>query len=555
MAVTSTRNIVDMKEKGHFGHENTRIDKYTLGDELPAQLAELDLRPRKMTQPAFSLRRVTKDDKEEIIRFLRRFFFQDEPMNLAVNLLETPNSRCEELEEYSASTLEQGLSLATVDEHGQIVGVILNGLARREDVDYSDKSSDCPNEKFRRILQVLGHLDREAKIWEKLPESCSRVVEIRIASTHSDWRGRGLMRVLCEETERLAKSIGAGALRMDTTSAFSAAAAERLKYKKAYSVLYADLPYAPQPETPHLEARVYIKELYGNARATRIFLVATRRARLKHDTLYSTRKHLLSSKIIDKFLYNLLIEAELWVKILFPHVVRRCSYLNLGIEFKTTMTEQTYSIQPVSERDVEAIMDLLRRTFYVDEPLNEAVDLYTGPGSCPDLDEYCTHSLLEGLSYKAQDRDGNIVGVIINGVCPLKEEDNGNDLYSQAQRCQNSKFQRILHILAQRETGARLWERFPEKQLVEVKVTATDPAWRRKGIMNKLLHETEKATEQRGFKLLRIDTSSAYSAMSAERLGFTCVYQKLYSEILMDGQPLIVPKPPHLYDRVFIKGI
>ncbi|XP_060804134.1 arylalkylamine N-acetyltransferase 1 [Amyelois transitella] len=261
MAVTSARGIVDMKEKGHFGRENARIDKYTLGDELPAQLAVLDLRPRKMTQPSYSLRRLTKDDKEAIIKFLRRFFFQDEPMNLAVNLLETPDSRCQELEEYSASTLEQGLSLATVDENGEIVGVILNGLAKREEVDYADKSEDCSNEKFRRILKVLGHLDREAKIWEKLPESCTKVVEIRIASTHSAWRGRGLMRVLCEETERLAKSIGAGALRMDTTSAFSAAAAERLKYRRVYSVLYADLPYAPKPEAPHLEARVYVKEL------------------------------------------------------------------------------------------------------------------------------------------------------------------------------------------------------------------------------------------------------------------------------------------------------
>lgn len=60
---------------------------------------------------------------------------------------------------------------------------------------------------------------------------------------------------------RLARAIDAGALRMDTTSAFSAAAAERLKYKKIYGIFYSELPYAPQPEPPHLEARVYVKEL------------------------------------------------------------------------------------------------------------------------------------------------------------------------------------------------------------------------------------------------------------------------------------------------------
>ncbi|XP_047533907.1 arylalkylamine N-acetyltransferase 1 isoform X1 [Vanessa atalanta] len=260
MAVTSARSIINMKEKGHFGHEKTRIDKYTLADELPAQLSELDLRPRTMA-PSYTLRKLTPKDKEPVIDFLRRFFFRDEPLNLTINLLETPESRCIELEDYASSTLSDGASVAAIDENGDFVGMVINGIVKREEVDYTDKSEGCPNPKFRRILKLLGHLDREARIWDKLPQSCHTVLEIRIASTHSDWRGRGLMRVLCEETERIAKELGASALRMDTTSAFSAAAAERLKYKKVYGLFYSELPYAPHPEPPHLEGRVYLKEI------------------------------------------------------------------------------------------------------------------------------------------------------------------------------------------------------------------------------------------------------------------------------------------------------
>lgn len=214
-----------------------------------------------------------------------------------------------------------------------------------------------------------------------------------------------------------------------------------------------------------------------------------------------------------------------------------------------------YSIAPVLEEDVDSVMELLRRTFYVDEPLNQAIAL-NETSLCTELDDYCSHSLLEGLSFKAMDNEGNIVGVMINGVCPLKEEENGNDLLSQALRCKNHKFQKILHIIARREEGSRLWERFPdEKQLVEVKVSATDQNWRRRGIMNALLAETEKATKQRGIRLLRMDTSSAYSALSAQRLGFTCVYKALYTELKLDGQPLIVPEPPHVEDKVYIKTL
>lgn len=65
-------------------------------------------------------------------------------------------------------------------------------------------------------------------------------------------------------------------------------------------------------------------------------------------------------------------------------------------------------------------------------------------------------------------------------------------MLTQAKQCKNPKFQKILYVLAARETGARLWEKYPqEKTLVEGKVTATEPSWRRKGVVNKLLARTE----------------------------------------------------------------
>ncbi|CAG9101118.1 unnamed protein product [Plutella xylostella] len=284
MAVTSARAIVGIKEKGHFEHEDARIEKYTLADELPEKLSELRLRPLSLDQrplsldqrplsmdqrplskdkrPGYTVRRLGAQDKEQTLQFLRRFFFRDEPMNQAIQLLETPDSRCEELEEYAAATLDEEVSFAVVDDQGEFAGVIINGIVRREDALAAaavDKSSECPDPKFRRILSVLGHLEHAARVWEQL--AGAPVLEVRIASTHSAWRGRGLMRVLCEETERLAKQLGCGALRMDATSAFSAAAAERLGYRCVYRVKYTDLPEAPVPDPPHTEARVYLKEI------------------------------------------------------------------------------------------------------------------------------------------------------------------------------------------------------------------------------------------------------------------------------------------------------
>lgn len=76
---------------------------------------------------------INKDDKLKVLKFLRRFFFRDEPLNQSIQLIpEGEDSTCMELEEYcSQSSLENNLSLMAVSANGTIVGVQLNGKVVR----------------------------------------------------------------------------------------------------------------------------------------------------------------------------------------------------------------------------------------------------------------------------------------------------------------------------------------------------------------------------------------------------------------------------------------
>jgi len=74
---------------------------------------------------------INKDDKLRVLKFLRRFFFRDEPLNQSIQLIpEGEDSTCEELEDYcSKASFENNLSLMAVSASGTIVGVALNGKA------------------------------------------------------------------------------------------------------------------------------------------------------------------------------------------------------------------------------------------------------------------------------------------------------------------------------------------------------------------------------------------------------------------------------------------
>lgn len=58
--------------------------------------------------------------------------------------------------------------------------------------------TNCKNPKFRKILRLLHHVDRTVDIPSKYPKK--KVLEIRIISVDSNWRGRGVAGALIEKT-------------------------------------------------------------------------------------------------------------------------------------------------------------------------------------------------------------------------------------------------------------------------------------------------------------------------------------------------------------------
>lgn len=59
--------------------------------------------------------------------------------------------------------------------------------------------TNCANQKFKKILKLLNHVDMEINLPKRYPGQ--KVIELRILSVDGTWRGRGVAKALIEKTE------------------------------------------------------------------------------------------------------------------------------------------------------------------------------------------------------------------------------------------------------------------------------------------------------------------------------------------------------------------
>jgi predicted GNAT family acetyltransferase len=93
-----------------------------------------------------------------------------------------------------------GLSLMALSATGKVVGVSLNGSHEPGHLEEMQENADnCPNPRFRKILQLLVAVERGSDVFSKFPD-VDRLVEVRILSVDTAVRGRGIAKALLEKS-------------------------------------------------------------------------------------------------------------------------------------------------------------------------------------------------------------------------------------------------------------------------------------------------------------------------------------------------------------------
>ncbi|KAH0944768.1 hypothetical protein HN011_009652 [Eciton burchellii] len=254
--IDATRIDSDKINATSFVKNVPKITRYSLADSADESNSGMD----------YHMEIIDKDDKLRVLKFLRRFFFRDEPLNQCIQLIpEGEDSTCEELEDYcSNASFENNLSLMAISASGTIVGVSLNGKMGPPPPEEAEYVHSCKNAKFKKILKLLHHIDKNVNTGERFRDL--NVLELRIISVNTNWRGKGIGKALIEKSMEIAKAQGFNYMRVDCTSLFSGKLCARIGFNAIYELDYKD--YVDEdgkqifsPALPHTTAVTYTKKL------------------------------------------------------------------------------------------------------------------------------------------------------------------------------------------------------------------------------------------------------------------------------------------------------
>lgn len=97
-----------------------------------------------------------------------------------------------------------GMTFMAVSQTGDIMGVILNNIMRRDDVEEEDDADESCNEnlKFKDIVVLLNKIKREADVFAQYP-NVDRILEIKIVTVNEAYRGQGVCKALVDKTKYL----------------------------------------------------------------------------------------------------------------------------------------------------------------------------------------------------------------------------------------------------------------------------------------------------------------------------------------------------------------
>jgi hypothetical protein len=204
-------------------------------------------------------------DTENVVRFLKRNFFQREPLvkSLGLSLHFDPV-----IERIIEEDLKLGCSLLALrpGHEREIVGICVNEKCCPWECEALEKMAcETKNAKVQYLLHMWSLMARESKLFETLHQH--EFFGLDFLSVQKSFCGKGIGTELAKKSLALAKDLNYRYARMVCTSEQSSKIAEKLGMERAWRIPYKNILFEDSdqavtiPPPPHNEASVYYIDL------------------------------------------------------------------------------------------------------------------------------------------------------------------------------------------------------------------------------------------------------------------------------------------------------
>lgn len=181
-----------------------------------------------------SIRVAESRDYDDVLKFLREFYYKEEPITVAHP---TPGHTSDD-EEYTMSWIPHGSVLIAFDEEsGQMAGVLSAGPIKHGDADAMiEDAKTAETEKWSDILLLLAYIEKKADVLHRF--NVPKALHAHALGVHHEFRGQRIGEKLFESCFETAKRLNYSMVTVDCTSVFSIKIAERLGMECVSVVTY-----------------------------------------------------------------------------------------------------------------------------------------------------------------------------------------------------------------------------------------------------------------------------------------------------------------------------
>ncbi|KFB35836.1 AGAP001449-PA-like protein [Anopheles sinensis] len=228
------------------------------------------------------------------------------------------------------------------------------------------------------------------------------------------------------------------------------------------------------------------------------------------------------------------------------------------------------------DRYREPSMEVLRKSFFVNENVCIGTEVNRSPQAQKDLEQLCLEVAIGGVSLIARHKPtGTIVGVSFNVLqTPSGPDDSNYFEQFRDTKCTTDSSRALMQYMITMDAKVNLFERFNVTCLLEIMFLATLPAFTGCGIATQLVVQSVRLAEQlksgeavplvAAGASVTSDRPQLVSALWTSRIsqrvgakaGFTVINTVPYTEFVFEGKPFTERiGPEHPFSTLVVKNI